>query len=121
MGTPKDALILKGLLGLASTLNEAMRWENLRDGVNIHWLYRSGPDGPSAALIKFDPGAKVPLHEHGGYEHIYVLSGSQMDQNGFLETGALMIHPPGSRHSVVSEEGCVVLAIYERPVKFLDS
>ncbi len=121
MGTPKNALILKGLFDLPSKLKEVMRWETLRDGVKIHWLYRSGPDGPSAALIKFDPGARVPLHEHCGYEHIFVLSGSQMDQNGFLETGTLMIHPPGFRHSVVSEEGCVVLAIYERPVEFLDS
>lgn len=29
-----------------------------------------------------------------------------------------MINPPGTRHSIVSEAGCVVLAIYEKPVKF---
>ena len=29
-----------------------------------------------------------------------------------------MINAPGTRHSIVSEAGCIVLAIYEKPVKF---
>jgi hypothetical protein len=29
-----------------------------------------------------------------------------------------MINAPGTRHSVVGEAGCIVLAIYEKPVKF---
>lgn len=118
MKPPHAALILEELTDLNSNHADLV-WETLREGVMVHWLYRNGPDGPSAALIRFEPGATVPLHEHRGYEHIYVLSGSQTDDNGRIESGTLMIHPPGSRHRIVSEEGCTVLAIYEKSVVFL--
>ena len=48
------------------------------------------------------------------------LRGSQRDANGAAEAGTLMINPPGTRHRIVSEAGCIVLAIYERPVRFLE-
>jgi hypothetical protein len=32
-----------------------------------------------------------------------------------------MINPPGTRHSIVSENGCIVLAFYEKPVEFLEA
>ena len=63
----------------------------------------------------------MPLHEHTGWEHIFVLSGSQVDENARAETGMLIINPPGTSHSILSENGCIVLAIYEKPVKFLDT
>ena len=37
------------------------------------------------------------------------------------DPGALRIHPPGTRHWVESDAGCIVLAIYERPVRFLEA
>lgn len=94
-------------------------WQPFHPGVEIRWLYQEGEHGPSAALIRFQPGGMVPLHEHRGFEHIYVLSGSQSDGNGPLPAGTLMVHRPGSRHSIVSQEGCLVLAIYEKPAQFL--
>jgi anti-sigma factor ChrR (cupin superfamily) len=96
-----------------------LRWEPFRDGVEIYRLYGDGITGPSAALLRFRPGGRIELHEHTGYEHIFVLSGSQVDENSEAETGSLIINPPGTSHSVLSNTGCVVLAIYERPVKFL--
>ena len=95
-------------------------WEHFRDGIEIHRLYGDGVEGASAALIRFQPGASVPLHEHTGYEHILVLSGSQRDESGTSATGTLVVNAPGTRHRVVSDEGCVVLAIYELPVRFLE-
>jgi AGZA family xanthine/uracil permease-like MFS transporter len=32
--------------------------------------------------------------------------------------GTLMVNPPGSSPSVGGDEGCLVLAIYEKPVTF---
>jgi anti-sigma factor ChrR (cupin superfamily) len=93
-------------------------WQPFRDGVDIYRLYGDGTDGPTAALIRFRGEGRVPMHEHLGYEHILVLSGSQRDQNGTATAGTLMINAPGTRHSIVSESGCIVLAIYEKPVKF---
>ena len=87
--------------------------------MDIYRLYREGETGPNAALLRFRPGGRIPLHEHTGYEHIFVLSGSQVDENSEAATGSLIINPPGTSHSILSETGCIVLAIYEKPVKFL--
>jgi anti-sigma factor ChrR (cupin superfamily) len=97
---------------------DAIPWQPFRDGVEIYRLYGDGISGPTAALIRYRAEGRVPMHEHAGYEHIFVLSGSQRDQNGTVAAGTLIINAPGTRHSVVSEAGCIVLAIYEKPVRF---
>ena len=113
-------LYLPHLLSLAQN-PDAIAWEPFKDGVDIHRLYGDGLTGPGAALLRYRDGGEVPLHEHTGYEHILVLAGAQHDEAGDIETGSLLIHAPGSRHRILSEAGCIVLAIYERPVRFLDS
>jgi anti-sigma factor ChrR (cupin superfamily) len=95
-------------------------WVSYKDDIEIFRLYGDGVTGPTAALLRYRPGGEVPLHEHVGYEHIFVLSGSQQDEYGTYEAGSFAIHPPGTRHKVISESGCIVLAIYEKPVKFIE-
>lgn len=102
-----------------ATHPEEIPWQPFQDGVEIHRLYGDGINGPTAALIRFRKDGVVPTHEHTGYEHILVLAGTQRDQNGTATAGTLIINPPGTRHNVVSEAGCIVLAIYESAVKFL--
>ena len=92
-------------------------WESLRPGVGIHRLYTT-PDGRSAALLRYEPGASLPRHRHVGYEQILVLAGSQEDDHGSYNAGALIVHPPGSSHAIRSATGCTVLAIWEQPVVF---
>jgi anti-sigma factor ChrR (cupin superfamily) len=72
---------------------------------------------PSAAFIRYQPGAHVPEHSHPGYEHIIVLRGSQSDHLGHYPVGTCVMSPPGSRHAVFSAEGCLVLAIWHRSVE----
>jgi anti-sigma factor ChrR (cupin superfamily) len=103
-----------------SKWQHTLAWTPFREGIDIYRLYGDGASGPSAALLRFHPGARVPLHEHGGYEHILVLEGSQVDENSRASAGTLIVNPPQTRHSVLSETGCIVLAIYERPVVFLE-
>jgi anti-sigma factor ChrR (cupin superfamily) len=100
---------------------DEIAWTPYKEGVEIYRLYGDGLSGPTAALIRYRPGAKVPLHEHVGYEHILVLEGSQRDHRGVFKAGSLVINSPGTRHAVVSDDGCIVLAIYEKPVRFLDN
>ena len=99
---------------------ERVPWQPFREGVDIHRFYGDGISGPSAALIRFREDATIPRHRHGGYEHIIVLAGQQRDENGCIEAGTLRIHPPGSAHLVTGGKGCLVLAIYEKPVTFLE-
>jgi anti-sigma factor ChrR (cupin superfamily) len=116
--SPFEHLEIQNLFLLAEH-PDSIEWMPFRDGVEIHRLYGDGISGPTAALLRFRKAAKVPLHEHEGYEHILILAGSQRDANGVLNPGTLRIHPPGTRHSAISEAGCIVLAIYEKPVRFL--
>jgi len=94
-------------------------WRPFKPLVDIYRLYGDGESGPTAALLRFQPGGRVALHEHTGYEHILVLAGAQVDENTRADTGTLIINPPGTSHSILSENGGIVLAIYEKPVKFL--
>lgn len=112
-------LHLPELLALASE-PDSVPWQPFRPRVQIHRLYGDGETGPSAALIRFEPGGEVPWHRHLGYEHIFILTGSQRDDTGIAEAGTLLIHAPGSEHRITSETGCIALAIYERPIVFLE-
>lgn len=107
-------LILKDLLDIATRQDE-LSWEPFHPGVDIYRLYKDG-EGGAAALLRYKPGASVPMHEHTGFEHIFVLSGSQTDENGEHQAGTLVINSPDTQHSVMSQAGCIVLAIWEKPV-----
>ncbi len=97
----------------------ALDWEFFREGVQVSWIYRlEAKNAPSSAFLKYAPGAKVPLHSHPGLEHILILEGSQTDENGTFYEGDIVINPPGTRHSIYSQDGCVALAIWQAPVKF---
>lgn len=99
--------------------SERVDWQVFKEGVDIFPLYGQENNGASAALLRYQRGAVVPLHEHQGYEHILVLAGSQSDGDLLFERGSLLISKPGSNHRVTSEEGCIVLAIWQAPVKFI--
>jgi anti-sigma factor ChrR (cupin superfamily) len=97
---------------------ERLDWKPLRPGIEIHRIYQDGPDGPSAAFLRYQPGAELPRHRHAGLEHVFVLAGSQRDERGHYEAGALIVNPPGTSHNVSSPQGCIVLVLWERPVVF---
>lgn len=112
-------LELQGLFDIAAN-QQNVDWQPFREGVDAHRLYGDGVTGPTAALLRFREQARIPKHVHEGYEHILVLSGSQTDEHGTITPGTLRIHPPGTSHRITSEAGCIVLAIYEKPVRFLE-
>ena len=114
---PPRPFVLSDLLVLAA--EPSLRWEPLAPGVEAHRLYQ-WPTGQSAALLRYTPGARLRRHRHTGTEQIFVLSGSQADDLGRHSAGALVVHPAGSSHSIESDEGCLVLAIWEKPVEFVD-
>jgi anti-sigma factor ChrR (cupin superfamily) len=76
------------------------------------------PAGPTAALLRYAPGSAIPHHFHPAYEHIIVLQGSQRDERDSYGAGACLIHGQDTGHTVASDEGCVVLAIWNAPVRF---
>lgn len=104
-------------LALAPGGWRALDFAPFRQGVEICELRRGEP---SVALLRYAPGAAVPRHLHTGLETIFVLEGSQNDERGHYPAGTLVLNPEGSAHSVWSDEGCVVLIQWQRPVRILD-
>lgn len=104
-----------------AALRDRRDFKPFRDGVEVSWLYGEGESGSAAALLRYAPGARVPRHRHGGYEHILVLEGSQCDDAGRYTAGSLIVNQPNTEHEVWSVDGCLVLVIWERRVTFVNS
>jgi anti-sigma factor ChrR (cupin superfamily) len=113
---PAATLVFGDLMRTVSEGN--LSWEPLRDGIEISRIYDTA-GGAAMAFVRFSPGAVLPRHHHEGYEHIFILRGTQQDDDGEHYAGALLIHPPGSSHRVTSRSGCVVLAFWEKPVRLV--
>lgn len=94
-------------------------WQAFRDGVDIITLYGDTSQGCSSALLRYQPGARIPEHMHVGVEFLLILRGSQADERGHYSAGTFLINPSASSHEILSEEGCVVLAVWEKPVRFI--
>ena len=98
----------------------ALAYEPFRDGIQVHWLEKGTSTEPAVAILKYQPGAKVPPHRHAGLETIVVLDGVQSDENGDYAAGAVVLNAVGSEHSVWTKEGCTVLIQWNLPVIFFD-
>lgn len=108
-----DPLHLPGLL--PDGWRDAI-WQPFREGVDISPIVTGEP---AIALLRYAPGAGVPPHLHRGMETILVLDGAQSDDRGRYPAGSLIVNPEGTAHRVWSDEGCVVLIQWNRPVQFL--
>ena len=109
-------IVLKDALTNIDALEKTFEWKPFRPGVEIARIYNTPDGGPAAAFLKYQPGASVPLHMHSGYEHIFILKGTQMDRSGEHGPGTVVINPPGSSHQVTSPKGCIVLIVWDKPV-----
>jgi anti-sigma factor ChrR (cupin superfamily) len=96
-----------------------LAYEPFREGVTVHWLVRGGPNEPSLAILKYEPGARVPRHLHAGLETIVILDGMQSDENGDHPAGTVVTNAVGTKHSVWSDTGCAVLIHWTLPVVIL--
>ena len=93
-----------------------------RKNVEFFPLYttdQTGPEGPTAMLLHYRPGATNQRHIHPSYELILVLDGELVDDNGHYGPGTLLVSPPGSKHAASSPKGCTILIIWEKPVQRL--
>jgi quercetin dioxygenase-like cupin family protein len=114
-GAPKR-IVVTGLFD--ADAHDHRVWEPFRAGIEVSWIYRAD-NTASAALLRYEPGASVPEHVHDDLEHILVLSGEQSDANGTYPAGTCLIHGNGTRHAVHSRTGCIVLAVWAKPVRFV--
>ena len=60
-------------------------------------------------LLKFDAGARYPLHDHPGGEEVFVLEGDVHFGKDHLHAGDYLFTAPNNLHAVRTDGGCVVL------------
>lgn len=113
----EKSLVLRGLLSPQELIADRT-WKPLAEGVFASTIYQAGVNSSRAALLHYLPGARVGAHLHAGFEHILILQGSQNDGEETYEAGTLVIHKPGTSHTLYSADGCIALGIWERPVEF---
>jgi quercetin dioxygenase-like cupin family protein len=75
---------------------------------------------PPSILLKFEPGAKYPYHNHPGGEEIFVIEGSCLVNDTLLHAGDYLYTPPGFKHFVKTETGCEMIFIVPKEVEILE-
>jgi quercetin dioxygenase-like cupin family protein len=70
-------------------------------------------------LLRFEPGATYPAHNHPGGEEIFVLEGDIKLGRDHLRAGDYLHTAPGNIHAVWSEGGCIVLVSVPEEVEIL--
>jgi anti-sigma factor ChrR (cupin superfamily) len=105
---------------------KSMPWQSIRyPGVSVKTLMMDKASGLVTVLLKMESGARLPDHEHALIEQTYVLEGSLVDTEGpevgmEVGPGQFVWRPAGSRHAVVSPNGCTIIAIFQAPNKFYE-
>ena len=105
---------------------DELPWEKTRfPGCEVKTLFIDRENGIVTALVRMEPGAVLPDHEHVLVEQTYVLEGKLVDKEGpdaGLEVGAgdFVWRPAGSRHTAWTPEGGLMLAIFQAPNKFFE-
>ena len=89
-------------------------------GIDWKILMKDEATGMFTALMRWAPGARLPLHEHAALEQTYVLEGSFADHSGTASAGQYVWRRKGSRHDAWTDEGCLMLAFFLKPNTFFD-
>ena len=106
---------------------DKMAWQKTRfPGCAVKTLLFDPDSGLVTALMRFEPGAVLPDHEHVRVEQTYVLEGKLVDREGpdaglAVPQGDFVWRPAGSRHSAWCPEGGLILAIFQVPNKFFEN
>jgi len=70
-------------------------------------------------LLKFDPGATYPAHNHPGGEEVFVIEGDISLGAEDLHVGDYLYTPPNGKHAARTREGCIVLVNVPQEVEIL--
>ena len=113
----------EGLPPLASRFVQVheLPWEETRyPGVKAKTLLVDKRSGQLTALLKMDPGAELPDHEHVLIEQSFILEGELVCGEGRCSAGNFVWRPAGSRHKAWTPNGALLLGMFQVPNRFFD-
>jgi len=79
-------------------------------GIRLKAFWSDPATKRRATMARWEPGAKLPRHQHIGDELLFMIEGSNFDESGELRTGNLAYFPNGCAHTVVSRIGHTAIA-----------
>jgi anti-sigma factor ChrR (cupin superfamily) len=89
----------------------AMEWAPSPSGTvwrkRLH-LVGGEESGQVTSVVRYQPGASFPAHDHPEGEEILVLEGTFSDEHGDWRAGTHLLNPEGFRHAPFSRDGCVI-------------
>lgn len=91
-----------------------IEWQPLaEDGISGVYvkplLFDAEQNRAPTILLKFEAGARYPLHNHPAGEEIFVLEGDIQLGKDHLTTGDYLFTAPGNLHAVRTSGGCIIL------------
>lgn len=89
---------------------EGGRWLNTAPGVWRKVLNHDPTSGRKTLLLRCEPGAVIPAHEHGADEELMMLDGEVRLGDLILRAGDFHLARQGSQHvPAISDAGCLIL------------
>jgi quercetin dioxygenase-like cupin family protein len=106
--------------------NSSVEWKPLKEqGVDTKGIFvkslrfdEQQKRSPSI-LLKFEPCAKYPYHNHPAGEDLFVIKGCCIVNDTVLNEGDYLYTPPGFKHSVRTVTGCELLLVIPSEVEVL--
>ena len=80
--------------------------EGPAEGLTVLPLHSASNE--NVILERWEPGARLVLHDHWGGEEVFVLEGTLQDEHGVYPAGTWIRNPHMWRHAPFSPEGCLV-------------
>ncbi len=88
-----------------------IEWADHGEGIRRKLIWEDPSSGRSMQLVRFEPGATLPMHRHQGESLVFGIEGEVTDQAGATSPGCFAYQPDGYVHSVSAKNGATMLYI----------
>jgi mannose-6-phosphate isomerase-like protein (cupin superfamily) len=80
-------------------------WKSTMPGITVKTLWRSAQSKRRTYLVRMQPGAIMPMHDHAGDEETYVLEGDMQVNGVAFGPGDYQVALAGTKHPVITTLG----------------
>jgi anti-sigma factor ChrR (cupin superfamily) len=97
-------------------------WRQMREGVLVKLLYADRASGITTSLVRMEPGAFLPMHQHQGVEQFYIIEGDCSVRGEVLGPGDYHRAAAGSIHErTFTVNGTMFLLVAPKKYEILDA
>jgi mannose-6-phosphate isomerase-like protein (cupin superfamily) len=87
-------------------------WQQFRPGSRRKVLHEDAETGQLTMLVQWDAGYRMGIVEHHEQdEHLYILSGTFVDEQRVSGPGTYILNRAGSQHQAHTPDGCTFLEV----------